>query len=92
MSKLTNLEIVQADIRASYLYEEGVNPLDVVQITEVMEADPSMGSLPGDFWITDEVVGRLVRVAEGRVVQVWSNGEHRGVKDSEVPASCDEQP
>lgn len=70
---MSPLQIVQAHVREAYAYAPGVDPLDVAKITEVEHADSSIGAQPGDYWITDEVVGRVVRVVDGAVQEIWSN-------------------
>lgn len=71
---MTPLQIVQQHVRTDYLYAPGVDPLGVVQITPVEQADDVTGAQPGDYRIADEVVGRVVRVVDGAVREIWSNG------------------
>lgn len=72
---MTNLEIVEAFVRAEYVYEGVTDPLTVACIEEIGEVDEARDARPGDFWIRDEVTGLIVRVhrEEGIVETVWRN-------------------
>lgn len=75
VSKMTNLQAVQDFVRAEYSYDGVADPLTVANIAEITEADTrhGFGARAGDFWITDEVTGQIVRVVDGAVETVWRN-------------------
>jgi len=68
---LVNLQIVRDWVRSTYQYD-GADPLTVAAIEEVTEAGPH-GEQAGDFTVSDEVTGHIVRVVDGAVLSIWKN-------------------
>lgn len=66
-------EVVKAYVRKQFVYEGVADPLSVVTIDEVEETGDK-GEHPGDFRVSDEQIGQILRVVDGVVNVVWSNG------------------
>lgn len=70
-------EIIEAWVRREYLYEGIVDPVEYVSIRQFLD-QPEDGDYMdvakvGDWFVSDEVTGTVVRITDGAVNIVWKN-------------------
>ena len=73
---MTNLETVRAYVRGEYSYDDVTDPLTVVKIARIEMPtlfEQWVGIQAGDYEITDEVTGCVVRVEPAGVRVIWKN-------------------
>ncbi len=78
---MSNIETVRAYVRSEYSYDGVTDPLTVVKIARIemptladlTDSERAAGVQAGDYEITDEVTGCVVRVEPAGVREVWKN-------------------
>lgn len=73
---MSNLEAVRAYVRSEYSYEGVSDPLTVAKIARIempTDSERAAGVQAGDYEITDEVTGCIVRVEPAGVRAIWKN-------------------